>query len=522
MPRYIFFFLLLMWQRMVAQPTFTRIYYADTNQTSGYIYGKCPRIETTSDGGYLLRYYMSQPMLHSEGFEYMLEVKTDVSLHPQWQRKVAYSITMPDGTLFTVAPNGYSGDTCVLLEKRTASGSVVWQKKICTPFPGGFLRLEEAIYNNSRIRMRGYTGGSGFRNILVDVDTSGNLLRVDSLTGEPSVGYIERIFSDDSGNYYYVLWGTGSSSLDSRKVAKVRPDNTVAWCRKWNTSYAMHKVCGMVRLPGGAIMFAGNVSTTSGDERGYLLKVSASGDIIWQKTTDRPCRPDDIGLMPNGDIAIAAGGQSYTSLSVPIEDDIIIVDTGGDVKRAFNIDPDRSTWPYYSGLSLPFVRSANDWIFAALALQPHALIVFSTDSAGRSHCANAPVSFKFNDNHVFTFSPSTISFAPMLLVASDSTQTTAGTPMPYWDSCDYGMPPTSTAVITDGKRPVCPNPASNLVRILDDRVKEARVIDAWGRTVTVMAAETKMLDVSLLPAGAYTLWAKGDGITIFERLIVLH
>lgn len=506
---------------MVAQPTFTRIYYADTDQTSGFIYGKCPRIESTSDGAYLLRYYVGQPVFHSEGFDYMIEVKTDAGLHPQWQRKVAHSITMPDGTLFAVAPGGPYSDTGVLLEKRNASGTTVWQKKICTPFPG-FLRLEEAIYTNSRIRMRGNTGGSFFRNIFVDVDTAGNLLSADSLTGEPLSGYIEHIFADDSGNYYYVLWGTGTTPMDSRKVAKVRPDNTVAWCRIWNTTSSMHKVCGLVSLPGGDVIFAGNVAMSAADERGFLLKVSASGDIIWQKTTDRPCRPDDIGLMPNGDIAIAAGGQSYTSLSLPIEDDIIIVDTGGHVKRAFNIDPDRSTWPYYSGLSLPHVRSAGDWLFTALAMQPHAPIVFSTDSAGHGSCATAPVSFTFNDNPIFTFSPSTVGFAPMLLSVTGSTQTTVGTSIPYSDSCDYGMPPTSIAAITARKPTVFPNPASNIVQMLDDRIKEARVIDAWGRVVTVMPAETKLLDVSLLPAGAYTIWAKGDGIIYFERLVVVH
>ncbi len=506
---------------MAAQPAFTRIYHADTDRTTGLVLGKCPRIETTADGGYLLRYYMGQPIIDGEGFDYMIEMKTDVGLHPQWQRKVTHSITLPDGALFAVDPNYPYGDTSVLLEKRAASGTVVWQKNVCTPFPG-FLRLGEAIYTNSRIRMHGHTGGAYFLNVIVDIDTAGNLLRADSLTGEPSFGYVERIFADDSGNYYYVLWGTGTTSLDSRKVAKVRPDNTVAWCSTWTTSYSMHRVCGLVRLPGGDVMFAGNIATGPGDERGYLLRVSAGGDIVWQKTTDRPCRPDDIGLMPNGDIAIAAGGQSYTSLSLPTEDDIIIVDTGGHVKRAFNIDPDRSTWPYYSGLSLPYVRSANEWLFTALAMQPHAPMVFSTDSAGHGHCSAAPVLFTFNDNPIFTCTPATIAFAPMSLSVTTSTLPTEGTSIPYSDSCDYGLPTTSTAFVADSKPCVFPNPASTIVRILDDRILEARVLDAWGRVVIVMQAKTKLLDVSLLPAGAYTMRATGDGISYFERLVVVH
>jgi len=521
MPRYLFLLLLLIAHGVVAQPSFTRIYYADTNQTTGLIYGKCPRIEVTADGGYLLRYYMGQPVIDDEGFDYMIEVKTDVGLQPQWQRKVTHSITMPDGTLFAVAPNYLYGDTCMLLEKRTASGTVVWQKNICTSF-SGFLRLGEATYTNSRIRMHGVMSGTFFRNVFVDVDTAGNLLRADSLTGEALFGYVEHIFADDSGNYYYVLWRTGTTSMNSRKVAKMRPDNTIAWCRIWNTPSPMHRVCGLVRLPGGDVVFAGNVATGSADERGYLLKVSAGGDIIWQKTTNRPCRPDDIGLMPNGDIAIAAGGQSYTSLSLPVEDDIIIADTGGHVKRAFNIDPDRSTWPYYSGLSLPHVRSANDWLFTALAMQPHAPIVFSTDSAGQGHCTTSPVSFTFNDSPIFTFSPSTIGFAPMLLSVTSSIQATGGTSIPYSDSCDYGMPSTSTAVVTGRTSPFSPNPASNIVRIPDDRIKEARVIDAWGRVVILMPAETKLLDVSQLPEGVYTIWAKGDSVIYYERLVVVH
>ncbi len=527
MQRYLILLFLLLTHRVDAQSPVMRIYYADTAHVSGHIYGKCPRIETTADKGYLLRYYMGYPIIDGEGFDYMIELKTDASLQPQWQRKVVYSMTLPDGTLFAVGPNYPYGDTCMLLEKRTASGTVIWQRDLCTLIPG-FIRLGEAVYTNSRIRIIGYTVGGYVRDIVVDIDTAGNLLGVDSLTGEPSFAYIENIFADDSGNYYYILQATGTSSLDGRKVAKVRPDNTVAWCSTWNTTFSMNRICGLVRLPGGDVIFAGSLSTSAGDEKGFLLKVSAAGDILWQKTADRHCRPDDIGLMPNGDIAIAAGGLSYTSTSFPSEDDIIITDTGGNVKRAFNVDPDRSAWPHYSGLSLPHVRSANDWLFTALATGPHAPVVFSTDSAGHGQCAFEAVSFAFSDEHIFTSTPATIGFAPMLLSATAAMHATGGTSIPYYDSCDYGMPPSPPAsaasvVTAGGYLSFSPNPAGSTVRILNDGIKEVRVMDTWGRVVAIMQAGTKVLDVSRLPQGIYAIHAKGDdGYIYHEKLLVAH
>ncbi len=520
MPKVILLLVLLLAQRLVAQTPFTRIYYADTMYTLGLNIGKCPPIQPTGDGGYLLRYLIGQPIIDGEGFDYMIEMKTDASLVPQWQRKVFYSTALPDGSI--MATQYEYDDTGVILERRTGAGAIVWQRRIWTP-DMGIVQLGEATCANGRVRFNGYVSGAALHNVVVDIDTAGNLLRVDRPTTDLWPAYIERIFADDSGNYYYVLWQTGSTTHDSRKVAKIRPDHTVAWCRRWYVPiYGAHRICGLVRLPGGDVIFAGNYRTSTYDERAYLMRVNMNGDVVWQKSSQTACRPDDIAMMPSGDMVIAAGGQSYTSMSLPVADNVLIADTNGVIRRAFNVDTDRGHWPFYTGLSLPYQRSANEWLYAALAMQPHAPMIVSTDSMGYGQCNTAPTSFDFKDMSFFTFTPDTIAFEPTTLNIEPIVRVTDGTPIAHWDSCDYGMPVTVATWAEKTPMRVAPNPANYVVQIEGDHIAEARLIDVCGRTVASLPQNSHQLNVASLPDGVYMLLAMINGKKYYERVVVAH
>ena len=111
---------------------------------------------------------------------------------------------------------------------------------------------------------------------------------------------------------------------------------------------------------------------------------------------------------------------------------------------------------------------------------------------------------------------------PMTLSVTNITLATEGTTVMYTDSCNYDMPPTSTANPGLKKIKLSPNPANDIVQITENNIEEIKVIDALGRIVLSAPANTRELIVAQLPNGIYTICIKINGSSYHDRLMLLH
>jgi len=507
-----------------AQDRFTRIFNQDTTYSMSIHWAQCYPIQTTADGGHLLQYYGNFVPLSGELpalTQYI--IKTDSNFYPQWKlTDIPVAIAMKSNFIFNCINNFH--DTAIAIAKLNLDGSTVWMKTLHDN-DSGYLGLLSAVNLNSKIR---YTGvrvvyGSPGSNVpvFVDIDSTGAIIAADSIAGDTVA--IENQFTDDSGNSYlltdHVIGG------GDRKITKLRPDNSIVW------SYILHKqlpydITGMAALPNGDVIFSGSYRSYTDSIDAFLIKFSATGTLIWDKIGDRNSNISDIALMPNGNIMIAAAGASLSFEYYNYHSYLIEIDTAANVKWAKNISPDASRPPVFIGHSVPYIRSSNDWYYAALKNDPLAPVVYNTDSNGNGHCSSIPTAYSFYDTTLFTLIPSTIDFAPISLSVFNVADIDSVQPQLFIDSCDYTAP---TAVINTTVQPdinIYPNPASNTFSIQNtSNISSVEIFDMAGRLVSCVAENNSFdkIDISRLKNGYYIIRLTGkDNHIVYKKLVVIN
>ena len=348
----------------------------------------------------------------------------------------------------------------------------------------------------------------------------GNLITADTLLGDTIA--FEHLYADDSGNYNFIT--TGLYGGGDRKITKLRADNTIVW------SYIVHAaftydIATLVTLPNGDVIIGCNVQPYI-TERMFLMKFSASGQLLWQKMANRGSRLTDIKLMNDGNLMVAAGGLPAPAFSVLNEDDILKTDTAAHVLWAVNVAPQRTVWPFIKGLSVPNEQSSNELYFTAVTVNPYAAIVFSTDSTGNGHCASLPVTFGFRDTALFTLQRSTIDFAPIPLTISDYLWSLPVAPQPYVDSCDYALPSGVAPTTLPQDVVLYPNPAGNTVYIKSTaNIARIAVYDMAGRSLLLQEvnAHSCAVDITNLMNGCYIIKLSAqDGSSIYRKVSVVN
>jgi len=502
-----------------AQDRFTRIYNQDTSFTSGYTLGICPTIQTTSDGGHLLQYI---PAIESEGAAGGLPIviKTDSNFYPQWrQYYIGSPLCLASGILNCYAP--FHIDTLLTFQKTDLNGTSLWMK-VMTDDSGGLLYLATPVNNNSKIR---YIGSRNthtlYTPMFMDIDTLGNFIAADTIIGDTTS--FENQFSDDSGNYFFLQ--TGLLGGGDRKITKLHPDNSIAW------SYVLHKyfpydITSMVALANGDVIFGGSYGSSTDSVAILLIKFSATGQLIWQKSADRQGNLGAMQLLPNGNIILSAAGNSFNAVALSYKSDVIEIDTAANVIWAKDIAPDVTGASEYMAQSAPYIRSNNDWYFTAIKRDPYAPIVYNTDSMGVGHCTSTPIAYSFADSSLFTLIPTTLNFAPFTVTVSTLTPIDSTLPQLFIDSCDYATPASVTNTTIHPDINIYPNPASNTFSIQNTgNISSVEIFDMAGRLVSSVAENSSFdkIDISRLKDGYYIIrLIRKDNNIIYKKLVVIN
>ena len=472
----------------------------------------------------MLYYYSGTAGSEGPLIEECILIKTDSEFVPQWkQRRGGAVIALNDSSILAFDGIGNYDTTTAGVQKLALDGHVEWTKL----FINGNAWIQ-ACFNpvviNGRIRITGsfqtHDSTHLFTPIFIDIDSNGNFIAADTISGGNT--FIEHAFTDDSGNYYlvqarlFVGYTVG--------ISKLLPDNTVAW--SYNVPIDYRYITCMLPLPNGDVIFGGNYLAAVDSPAMFLLKMSAAGDMIWQRASTKNSNINAMQLLNNGNIAISAGGIGFEAWGALSEDDIIVIDTAANVLWARNIDPDRTTWPFYTGLSVPYERCNGQWYFTGLTRNPHAASVFSTDSLCIGHCASTAVPFNFYDTTIFTLTAGTIEFASLPITMVDISWTSPIQSQTYIDSCDYALPEESVTSITynTADLTIYPNPASGEVTI--SNVNNTDLITIFGVT-GIMALPpqhiTAPINVSGLKSGSYIVRiSRNDSAATYKQLVIMH
>ena len=500
-----------------AQDRFTRIYNQDTAGTGNYYYGNCSVIQTTADGGHLLQFYPYASAYDGPEFAPPVVIKTDSNFYPQWKQFwVSVPLSVGAGIIHCYNPQFI--DQYLNFEKTDLSGTPIWMKKLVDN-DSSLTHLFSPVYFNGIIRYVGNRIGSNYTPAFIDIDTLGNLIAADTVAGDSTT--FENQFSDDSGNYYFLQ--TSSFNTGNRQLTKLRPDNSIVW------SYLLYKpveydVTGMVTLPNGDVVISGNYHYFIDTPTIFLIKLSPTGSLIWQKSARRHGAVSAMQILNNGNIILSATGNGYYTPSYNFSSSVIEIDTAANVIWARNIEPDITGFPNYIALSPPYIRSNNDWYFTAIKRGPYAPIVYNTDSMGNGHCTSAPIEYSFADSSLFTLIPTTLSFAPFAVTISVVPTMDSVLPQLFVDSCDYAIPASVANITASLDINIYPNPASNTFSIQNaTNIANSDIFDMAGRLVKSVTYGFDKIDIAGLKDGHYIIrLIRKDNTITYKKLVVIN
>jgi len=122
-----------------------------------------------------------------------------------------------------------------------------------------------------------------FRDLMVGkLDANGNQLWFETFGSDESEGFYEGCPTSDDA---FVMAGYSSDDPDHSAFAfKVSNDGDSVWANEYTVAYGdIGSFSGVCELPGGDLLMAGNVTLTSGNRQGLLVRTNSSGDTLWTK-----------------------------------------------------------------------------------------------------------------------------------------------------------------------------------------------------------------------------------------------
>ncbi|GAA4467784.1 hypothetical protein GCM10023093_24150 [Nemorincola caseinilytica] len=521
-------------QTKISRIMFTRT----TSLTTPYNYSSGSSLVHTPDGGYYINSSFFAPFIDDWGGETYL-TKTDSLLRPQW--KMYYGGAhqcLPDGSVIMASGADMfgSGLECEGSEviRMDMTGDTKWIGKFCSD-DDKVVKLHATSIVNGRIRLLGHLRdniGWGTAAMLCEIDTMGHLLSSDTLSLPHLVNYahIERMFSDDSGNAYLLLTSVPPWH-NPYTIVKMRPNNTIVWSYEFQLPY-VSRINAMASFANGDVVFAGDFRISATDHRTFAIKMGATGICKWQKVSEQPCHLSAMRAMPDGHLLLSAVGQPIYLNTVPYsstytyEYPLILTDSAMHVKWARNMTPGSSNSIQYTGMSAPYIKSPNEWVFAATTRSPNTTVVFTTDSLGSGLCSTIPYEdpISFRDT-LFTLLPVPVSighYTPLLIRGVPDTSRVMR--VKYVDGCS-DTPPTLTATTSAGIISIFPNPADHTLHIASNTaLTRLELIDMTGRTIaTQHPGSTGDIDVAHITNGNYLLKIyTATSAPVYHKITILH
>lgn len=199
-----------------------------------------------------------------------------------------------------------------LLIKYSTDGALLWQRSVY-PIPGatGEVIFKSVVVDSSgNVYVAGYTTISGYNLFLTKFDSSGTLVwqkSYDNATGS-EVGY--KITADSSGNLY--VTGAAASNPPTSTdynllVMKLNASGEIVWQKNiGNASGSYSEVGrGIVLDSSNNVYVAGSTSSPSG-YKCLVVKLDTDGNVLWQKSFT-----DGTNNFYGFDIALDGSNNSY-------------------------------------------------------------------------------------------------------------------------------------------------------------------------------------------------------------------
>jgi hypothetical protein len=323
-------------------------------------------VETT-DGGYIAvgyTYSVDGDLTASHGAADIWVVKTDASGEMQWQKSLggssydwAYDIQQTSDGGFIIAGKTFSNDGDVIINNGTLdcwivklnpSGVLEWQKTFGGSEWDGAYSLQQTndngiiVLGKTRSTNGDVTGNHGGYDLwIIKLDESG-ILQWEKTLGGSEDEFAAMIKTTNDGGYI-VVGNTYSNDGDVTLnhgaqdywVVKLSATGVIQWQKTFGGSvideaYAIQQTNDGGYIVGGWTSSAdGDVAQNYGEDDYWLLKLSASGDLQWQKSIGGSSVDHAASVIQTTDGAYIIGGYSDTGEQQGLDCLIYKVDASG-------------------------------------------------------------------------------------------------------------------------------------------------------------------------------------------------
>ena len=243
-------------------------------------------VQPTSDGGYLVVGSTFFPETPSSSYRVDWLLKLDDGGHLLWEVMApysAFSTVQPDAeggyvvAGWTQSQRGAPTEAWVL--KLDAGGNFVWAKTY-----GGDYASAVVPANDGGYVVLGYFGSFGIGTWVLRLDAAGNIVWQKWYGG--CVASDLQIASDGG----YVLVGYVSSGPGNADACLLKVDETgnLAWQKVFGGTDLDYAKSVLAVAAGGYVVAGYTRSFGAGNDDAWLLKLDATGNIVWQRTYGGP------------------------------------------------------------------------------------------------------------------------------------------------------------------------------------------------------------------------------------------
>lgn len=416
-----------------------------------------------------------------------------------------------DGWLAVGSVNYGGPNSDVLLMRISASGSLVWSRRIGTPERNEVgdhilaLGNDEFIITGSRF----ITGGGTDGDVLVmKINGQGDVLWT-SMIGSDRQDSPNAIKSTPDGGF--LIAGTRTSlPIQQAFLLKLNADGGLEWERTWQAVQGSVTITRLVPSGDG-----GSILTGQGSSALQVMKLNETGNVVWSRAYQQGAYISGVSLGPFGDDGyLIVGSTSNPDYSMPrmmamridelgevVEARSYAGDLGNANGRSAIVEPEGGITMVGSlsteGGDVLLVRThAGDGGLGGLCNEQEETVTSTT-----------PIEFAVVNGLYTALQPiSPVTNALSWVVNPNSTETTHCTNVGLREQ--HGASPELT---------VFPNPTSGPVTLQWDVRDEQRLVellDAAGRVVLLTTARGQVnVDLSKLDVGHYVVRASnGQGV----------
>ncbi|MCK6693733.1 MAG: PQQ-binding-like beta-propeller repeat protein, partial [Thermoanaerobaculia bacterium] len=283
--------------------------YGSTNQTEAIF-----DLQTRPDGGFFISFTLGTPA--DAAF-----AVCDPDGNVQFSRRIITSagsftdvfydiIATSDGGYLAAgsfSPNDNSNWSAFFL-KMDAAGATQWYRgwnNTGTDFVTGVRELPGSGYIASGYGNSFGLGGN-HDGIAYRLDAAGNLLWTKAYGTASEGGFSDVAIAADGGFLFAAgLWNFNTPNTPEGGIVRTDANGNLLWTRIYRPSNNLDwETAGLVNTPDGNFVIAGRNRPNTGDTKAYLLKIDASGQLIWSKQYGGPGLESlsDVRALTSGDL----------------------------------------------------------------------------------------------------------------------------------------------------------------------------------------------------------------------------